>query len=126
MLILTATNITAERARPGKCGKSVLARKNGTSDYDVWVGINSHCLYHGRIVNHVRAAGAAKLLRLIADEMEVSEISHRNFEGELLRLAGITLAKQINDELISLRKKPIKSGMPVLRRQKNNKGTVEL
>lgn len=61
MLIVTATNVTGEK----------LARKDGTSDYDVWVGINQHCIWLGPIKGHIRDAGAAVLLRKIADSMDV-------------------------------------------------------
>lgn len=63
MLIITALNIT------GGSGH----RKDGTADYDVEVAINhAPQIYHGTVKNHDRKAGAAKLLRLIADEMEKS------------------------------------------------------
>jgi hypothetical protein len=74
MLIVTATNVTHERCKPGKTGKPVLARKDGTADYDVWVGINHHCIWHGSLKGHRRDAGAAKLLRLIADKMDVTAL----------------------------------------------------
>ncbi len=70
MLILTATNVTHTRAAKGKCGQPVLAREDGTADYDVWVGINHHCLFSGQLKGHARNAGAETLLRLIADKME--------------------------------------------------------
>src|SRR4051812_43170140 len=63
MLILTATNIT-----PGG-----LAHKDGTADYDVWVGINHHCIYKGKVTGHVRDAGAGALLRIIAGQMETAK-----------------------------------------------------
>lgn len=66
-LILTATNVTFQ-ARTGK-----LARKNGTADYDVWLGINSHRIWSGKVYGHKRAAGATALLRLIADKIEAAE-----------------------------------------------------
>jgi hypothetical protein len=70
MLILTATNVTHERARSGKSGKQVLARKDGTADYEVWLGINQQCIWQGSVNRHVRANGAAELLRKIADRMD--------------------------------------------------------
>lgn len=64
MLIVTALNVT------GKDGKPKLARKDGTADYDVWIGVNHHQIWSGNVTGHVRDEGAAKLLRLIADKME--------------------------------------------------------
>jgi len=70
MLIVTATNVTHERAKPGKNGVPCLARPDGTADYDVWVGINQHMIWRGSVNKHHRAKGAAALLRLIADKIE--------------------------------------------------------
>ena len=70
MLICTAENVTTARCEPGKRGQPTLARKDGTSDYSVWVGINQHCIWTGPIEKHIRAKGAATLLRLIADKIE--------------------------------------------------------
>lgn len=70
MLIVTATNVTHARAKSGKCGQPVLAHKDGTADYDVWVGINHHRIWSGEVNGHVRDAGAEVLLRAIADKME--------------------------------------------------------
>lgn len=67
MLILTAENVTGPKK------KKVLARPDGTADYEVWVGINQHCIHRGKIAGHVRASGAAQLLRLIADDMEAAQ-----------------------------------------------------
>lgn len=61
MLILTASNITPTDG---------MARPDGTADYDCWLGINQHCIWRGQIRGHKRDAGAAALLRLIADEAE--------------------------------------------------------
>ena len=61
MLIVHAVNVT---------GDGKLARKDGTADYDVWVGINERCIWRGSINNHRRDAGAEVLLRLIADHIE--------------------------------------------------------
>jgi len=63
MLILTAENITDKKKR-------LVVRGDGTADYDVWVGINEHCIWRGKIKRHIRETGAASLLRLIAGEME--------------------------------------------------------
>jgi hypothetical protein len=60
MLILHAGNVTGE----------ALERADGTAEYAVWVGINHHCIWRGRIERHLRKEGAARLLRLIADAME--------------------------------------------------------
>lgn len=59
MLIATAINLTPN-----------LQRLNGTADYDVWVGINQHCIWRGNVNNHQRDSGAAALLRRIAERME--------------------------------------------------------
>lgn len=64
MLIVTAQNVTKVK------GKPTLLRKDGTADYDVWVGINEYRIWSGKIYRHVREAGAPKLLRLIANQME--------------------------------------------------------
>lgn len=72
MLIVTATNVTRTRANKGKCGQPILAREDGTADYDVWVGINHHCLWRGEVNGHVRDVGAEVLLRLIADKMQTA------------------------------------------------------
>lgn len=40
------------------------------SDYDVWIGINQHCIWRGMVTGHVRANGAQALLRKIADAMD--------------------------------------------------------
>ena len=64
MLIVTATNVTKEKR------KKVLARKDGTADYDVWVGINQVCIWRGEIKCHTRDNGAAELLRRIATRMD--------------------------------------------------------
>jgi hypothetical protein len=61
MFIVTAQNVT---------GNNRLSRPDGTAKYCVWVGINQHCIFKGTIDNHVRDDGGAKLLRLIAEEME--------------------------------------------------------
>jgi len=60
MLIVTAQNVT---------DGGTLADKDGKAKYDVWVGINHHCIWHGPITGHVRAQGAQALLRRIADAM---------------------------------------------------------
>lgn len=60
MLIATAHNITPDGAR-----------EDGTADYDVWIGINRHCIWRGSVNGHIRATGAAVLLRLIADRMDI-------------------------------------------------------
>jgi hypothetical protein len=63
MLILTAQNVTPGDDRP-------LARPDGTSDYEVWVGVNHHMIWRGSVNGHSRDAGAAALLRLIAAKMD--------------------------------------------------------
>jgi len=68
MLIVTAENVTA--ATQIIAGKPILERADGTSDYEVWAGINHHLIWRGHISGHVRAKGAATLLRLIADRMD--------------------------------------------------------
>ncbi len=72
MFIVTATNVTHKRCAPGKRGEPLLARKDGTADYDVWVGINQHMIWRGSVNGHKRDAGAAALLRLIADKVEAN------------------------------------------------------
>lgn len=61
MLIITATNVTP---------LDVLARSDGTADYDVSVGLNRRTIWRGSVNGHKRADGAATLLRLIADRMD--------------------------------------------------------
>lgn len=68
MLIVTAENVV-----PGEC----LTHPDGTADYIVWAGINRHCIWRGPVNGHVRKAGAASLLRLIADRMEEND-EHKN------------------------------------------------
>lgn len=68
MLIVTATNVTKLTAK--KTSKPVLSRKDGTADYDVWLGINTHCLWRGVVTGHIRAQGASVLLRHIADAID--------------------------------------------------------
>ena len=68
MLILTATNVTRLSD-----GISTLSRPDGTSDYDIWIGINQHCIWRGSIKGHLRDQGAASLLRFIADRMESTD-----------------------------------------------------
>ncbi len=72
MFIVTAENVTHERANAGYYGSPCLAREDGTADYEVWVGINQHLIWRGSINGHTRAAGAAALLRLIADKVEAN------------------------------------------------------
>jgi hypothetical protein len=66
MLIVTATNVTDTENR-------LLSRPDGTSDYEVWIGVNHGCIWRGNVCGHVRDRGAAALLRLIADKMEAAE-----------------------------------------------------
>lgn len=63
MLIVTATNVTPRG----------VVRKNGTADYEVWVGINQHCIWRGNIDNHIRDNGAGELLRTIANQMDAAK-----------------------------------------------------
>ena len=91
MLIITATNVTHSRAKNGNPGQPILARKDGTADYDVWVGINQHCLWKGSVNGHVRDAGAEVLLRLIADHMEEGKKRERlaiAFQEHVLTATG--------------------------------------
>lgn len=60
MLIVNALNTT------GGSGTAT----DGMAQYDVVVAINKHVLWAGPIGNHIRAAGAAVLLRRIADAMD--------------------------------------------------------
>lgn len=62
MMILEAQNIT-----PG--GNTA----DGLSDYHVELRINRRVIWRGEIKGHTRVAGAATLLRLIADEVEKKE-----------------------------------------------------
>jgi hypothetical protein len=48
-------------------------KPDGTSDYDVEVSINSRVIFGRHITGHIRADGAADLLRLIADAMDGKE-----------------------------------------------------
>lgn len=59
-LIVIAHNVTPDLARP-----------DGTADYEVEVSVNrKRFLWIGKVLNHRRASGAAKLLRRIAKEMD--------------------------------------------------------
>lgn len=62
MLIVTAVNVTPEG----------LQDQNGKAQYDVWMGINHRCIWRGSVQDHVRDAGAAELLRRIANTMDSS------------------------------------------------------
>ena len=44
------------------------------SDYEVWIGINQHCIWRGMVKGHTRNEGCEALLRRIADAMENSGI----------------------------------------------------
>lgn len=58
MLIILAHNTTG-------------TKPDGTSDYSVSVKLNDdYVIWQGQVTNHVRANGAATLLRKIADAME--------------------------------------------------------
>ena len=63
MLMVNALNVT------GASGE----RSDGTADYIVHVKVNSRIIWGGTIKNHLRKDGAAQLLRLIADNMEVTK-----------------------------------------------------
>ena len=74
-LVILAQNITDQRIGTGDepldQSQLALSRDNGTADYDVEVSINRRrFIWVGKIKNHVRAEGASKLLRLIADAMD--------------------------------------------------------
>ena len=59
-LIVIANNITPD-----------LVRKDGTADYEVEVSVNRRkFIWRGPITNHVRANGAAELLRDIAGAID--------------------------------------------------------
>ena len=61
MLIVLAHNITEGNG----------TKKDGTSDYDVHVKVNNdYTVWSGQVTDHVRANGAAPLLRKIADAMD--------------------------------------------------------
>lgn len=60
MLIITALNVTG-----GDGTKS-----DGTADYEVCAGVNDRCFWKGTVTGHIRNAGAAVLLRKIADRMD--------------------------------------------------------
>ena len=57
MLIILAHNFTG-------------TKKDGTSDYNVQVKVNENPIWGGQITGHIRANGAAPLLRKIADAMD--------------------------------------------------------
>jgi hypothetical protein len=65
MLLILAHNFTG-------------TKPDGTSDYNVEVRINDKCISRVTVRDHVRDAGAAPLLRLIADAMEENG---NNFTG---------------------------------------------
>ncbi len=66
-LIIIAQNITDPETH-------ALVREDGTSLYDVEVSVNrERFIWCGKIDNHKRDDGAAKLLRLIADKMDEHE-----------------------------------------------------
>lgn len=60
MLIITALNVS------GGDG----THEDGTADYEVCAGVNERCFWKGTVSGHIRKAGAAVLLRKIADRME--------------------------------------------------------
>src|SRR5882672_5268803 len=60
MLILTAGNVTG----PGQL------EKEGLANYIVWIGVNNRQIWAGPVNEHIRAEGASKLLRKIADAMD--------------------------------------------------------
>jgi hypothetical protein len=60
MFIVTAHNTTDGNG----------TRPDGTADYNVWVGINQDCIWKGAVTGHLRARGAAALLRKIAAQMK--------------------------------------------------------
>lgn len=63
MLIITAHNVSGGNG----------TKEDGTADYDVKVRINEQVIWSGPVTRHVRNAGAAVLLRKIADRMDQSE-----------------------------------------------------
>lgn len=72
MLILTVQNIT----------KGGLKRPDGGADYDYWLGVNRTCIAKGTIRNHKRSEGAAKLLRLVADDVDRREGHDHGEDGQ--------------------------------------------
>jgi hypothetical protein len=57
MLIILAHNTTG-------------TKEDGTSDYDVELRINKRTFAEVQVKGHIRAHGAAPLLRMIADQMD--------------------------------------------------------
>lgn len=53
-------------------------KEDGTSDYAVECRVNEHVFAKLAVTGHVRAAGAAPLLRLIADELDAREKKRSN------------------------------------------------
>ncbi len=72
MFIVTATNVTRDRDTTNRIEWNSLEREDGTADYDVSVGINDFVIWRGSVNRHKRDAGAAALLRLIADKVEAN------------------------------------------------------
>ena len=64
MFILLAHNTTGTKA-------------DGTSDYDVEIRINERVIARLEIAWHIRDAGAAALLRMIADAWEKEELCRK-------------------------------------------------
>jgi hypothetical protein len=64
MFILLAHNTTGTKA-------------DGTSDYDVEIRINERVIARLEIAGHIRDAGAAALLRMIADAWEKEELCRK-------------------------------------------------
>jgi hypothetical protein len=65
MLIVLAHNTTG-------------TKQDGTSDYDVECRVNDRVFAKLEVRGHIRAAGAAELLRRIADQIQKEEQYARN------------------------------------------------
>jgi hypothetical protein len=71
MLTVMACNVTHEHCNGSKpTGKPMLAREDGTADYEIEVCLNARVIWRGSVNGHVRDAGAGALLRLIADKID--------------------------------------------------------
>lgn len=83
MLIITAGNVT---------GNGEL-EKDGLANYTVWVGVNHYQIWGGLVNGHIRANGAAELLRKIADAMD----ANKNFKSS---------PSPVDEAIIRIRKTP--------------------
>ena len=69
MLIVTAHNITG-------------TKPDGTSDYDIEARVNERVIAKFQVKGHVREAGAAPLLRLMADQLERQDRTTDRVKGK--------------------------------------------